>query len=232
MSGPGNGTYTVPYAVVTATDRGGQLLIVNIVTLTLSVISFCLRIYIANRENRSGLRIYKDDILCFAGTVRCPSSPPGSGSLTAVLGLLHHPMWADMGRCRPGQRQGHQSHPSKALAPSRKGGRPVRNVPAPMLISGQAAICHRHFLYRHPLSLKGERHIPPRAVTRPRAQADMDLLAGHPVAMVRSVRVRRRPQVPSQPPVDGILHAMHRPSKYPLHFAASLTTTARAMAGH
>jgi hypothetical protein len=76
MSSLGNGTYTVPYAAVSAFDRGGELLIVNLVTLTVSLISVGLRIYIANRENRSALSFYKDDFLCFAAAVRRPSSPP------------------------------------------------------------------------------------------------------------------------------------------------------------
>ena len=76
MSSLANGTYTVPYADVSATDRGGQLLIVNLVTLTVSLLSVGLRIFIANRENGNVLSFYKDDLLCFAATVRCPSSPP------------------------------------------------------------------------------------------------------------------------------------------------------------
>jgi hypothetical protein len=71
----GNVPYTAPpVAVVSATDHGGKLLIVDVVTLTLTLFSVALRIYSSNRgasSPRNGLAFYNDDVLCFAAAVRC-----------------------------------------------------------------------------------------------------------------------------------------------------------------
>jgi hypothetical protein len=78
MSSSGNETYRAPYTVVSATERGGQLLIVNLITFIVTVLSVALRVYIANRENRSASTFHKDDLLCFAAAVRSQMSPSGS----------------------------------------------------------------------------------------------------------------------------------------------------------
>jgi hypothetical protein len=74
MSGSGNGTYTAPWAVVTATDRRGQLLIVAISTLAITILSVALRMHISRRESRNAFTTYRDDILCFAAAV-CSRQP-------------------------------------------------------------------------------------------------------------------------------------------------------------
>jgi hypothetical protein len=75
MSDSSNGTYTAPYAIVTATDRGGQLLTVDAVILTLTIFSIFLRVYISSRETAHAFAFYKDDLMCFAATVSSLASP-------------------------------------------------------------------------------------------------------------------------------------------------------------
>jgi hypothetical protein len=64
-----NATYVTPYTAVTSVDRGGALLIVNIIGLTVSLLSVGARIYISKRETETGFAVYKDDLMCFAATV-------------------------------------------------------------------------------------------------------------------------------------------------------------------
>ena len=73
----GDPAYTAPYATVSSTDRGGALLTVNTIGLTITVFSVALRVLISNKETELGLAVYRDDILCFAATVSClRASPP------------------------------------------------------------------------------------------------------------------------------------------------------------
>jgi hypothetical protein len=65
----GNGTQVAPYAVITSTDHGGQLLVVALATLTITVASVCLRIHISHPQSRTTFAFYKDDLLCFAAVV-------------------------------------------------------------------------------------------------------------------------------------------------------------------
>jgi len=71
----GNVLYTAPpVAFVSATDKGGKLLIVDVVTLTLSLFSVGLRVYISNpgaSSSRNGLAFYKDDVLFFLAAAFC-----------------------------------------------------------------------------------------------------------------------------------------------------------------
>jgi hypothetical protein len=83
MSPTGNGAYTAPFAVISATDRGGQVIIANIIIFILAFLSVALRIHVASRKNRNALNLYKDDLLCFAALVRSLSSLPRSRLLTA-----------------------------------------------------------------------------------------------------------------------------------------------------
>jgi hypothetical protein len=69
MSSAANQAFTAPFAVVTSTDRGGQLLIVNFVGLIVSLASVVLRIHISRREQLTGFAFHKDDLLCFAALV-------------------------------------------------------------------------------------------------------------------------------------------------------------------
>jgi hypothetical protein len=62
-------SYNPPLGVVTSTDRGGALLVVNIITLTVSLISIGVRFFISHRANDYGFVVYKDDLLCYAATV-------------------------------------------------------------------------------------------------------------------------------------------------------------------
>jgi hypothetical protein len=64
-----NITYAPAYAAVTATDRGGQLVIVNIIGLFLSLSSVAVRIHISRRETVSEFAFYKDDLLCLVAVV-------------------------------------------------------------------------------------------------------------------------------------------------------------------
>jgi hypothetical protein len=69
MSDSGNGTYTAPYAIVSSTDHGGQLLIIAVITIAITLLSVVLRIHISRRESRSTFAFYKDDILFYAAAV-------------------------------------------------------------------------------------------------------------------------------------------------------------------
>jgi hypothetical protein len=69
MSSAANETFAAPFAVATATDRGGQLLIVNFVGLIVSLASVVLRIHMSRREQLTGFAFHKDDLLCFAALV-------------------------------------------------------------------------------------------------------------------------------------------------------------------
>jgi hypothetical protein len=64
-----NVTFTAPYAAVSSTDRGGQLVIVNIIGLTVALFSVALRVHISRRETENGFAFYKDDLLCFVAAV-------------------------------------------------------------------------------------------------------------------------------------------------------------------
>ena len=63
-------TYYPPLGVVNSTDRGGALLVVNIITLTISLISVGVRLFISCRANKNKFAVYKDDLLCYTATVR------------------------------------------------------------------------------------------------------------------------------------------------------------------
>ena len=68
----GNETYGVlPPGVVSPTDHGGGLLIVDVITLTISLVSVGLRVYSSTHEGRRAFACYKDDLLCFLAGVRC-----------------------------------------------------------------------------------------------------------------------------------------------------------------
>ena len=72
----GNWSQSAPFAAVTSTDRGAQLLIVNIIGLIFSLSSVALRVAISRRDaNRSALAFHKDDLLCFAAFVCGPAAP-------------------------------------------------------------------------------------------------------------------------------------------------------------
>jgi hypothetical protein len=74
----GNWSQSAPFAAVTSTDRGAQLLIVNIIGLIFSLSSVALRVAICRRDrdaNRSALAFHNDDLLCFAAFVCGPAAP-------------------------------------------------------------------------------------------------------------------------------------------------------------
>jgi hypothetical protein len=60
---------TAPYAVITSSDRSGQLQVVAIATLSLALVSVGLRVYVS-KHLRSSFAFYKDDVLCFTAAVR------------------------------------------------------------------------------------------------------------------------------------------------------------------
>jgi hypothetical protein len=64
-----NETFAAPYAALTPTDHGGQLLIVNICGFFVAFCSVALRINISRRETKNGFAFYKDDLLCFTAFV-------------------------------------------------------------------------------------------------------------------------------------------------------------------
>ena len=76
-------SYSPPLGVDTSADRGGVLLIVNIVTLVLSLFSVFVRFHISHRANKTVFVVYKDDIFCYAATV--PRPPKSSQESSEVL---------------------------------------------------------------------------------------------------------------------------------------------------
>jgi hypothetical protein len=89
-----NVTFTAPYAAVTSTNRGGQLVIVNIVGLLVSLFSVALRIKISRRETQDELfAFYKDDLLCFVAAVcqfKSPASNVHCHTNLAFQAILHY----------------------------------------------------------------------------------------------------------------------------------------------
>jgi hypothetical protein len=65
----GNASYHQPLALVTPTDRGGAILIVNIIAVIISILAIVVRAYISQQKTRNGFRPYLDDLLCYASTV-------------------------------------------------------------------------------------------------------------------------------------------------------------------
>lgn len=64
-----NATYSAPLAAVSDTDRGGALLIVNIISLVVSLVALGVRLYISNRSAGKGFAFFKDDLFCSASIV-------------------------------------------------------------------------------------------------------------------------------------------------------------------
>jgi hypothetical protein len=64
--------YAPAYATVSSTNRGGALLMVNIVGLIVSLASVAVRLFISTLQSKKGFAVYKDDLLCFAALVCIP----------------------------------------------------------------------------------------------------------------------------------------------------------------
>jgi hypothetical protein len=62
-------TYAAPYAAINSTSRGGELIVVLIVALAITLFSVAVRFYISNQEAKGRIPIYKDDIFCVLATV-------------------------------------------------------------------------------------------------------------------------------------------------------------------
>jgi hypothetical protein len=96
MSSNAGPDYSAPYAVISATDRGGALLIVDVVGLVIVVFSVVTRMYLAGRETNRlfGLAMHKDDLMCYVAMVRDQRLLDHS---TDHLALLHRRVCTDMG---------------------------------------------------------------------------------------------------------------------------------------
>jgi hypothetical protein len=66
-----NDSYSAPYVAISSTDRGGAILIVDIIGLVIALFSVCVRIYLGKRDLEKGLGfvVYKDDLFCYITTV-------------------------------------------------------------------------------------------------------------------------------------------------------------------
>jgi len=65
----GNATYFTPAAVISPTDHGGALLIVDIVGLIVAIASVCVRIHLSRRAGACNFFALKDDVLCYIATI-------------------------------------------------------------------------------------------------------------------------------------------------------------------
>ena len=64
-----NATYSAPLAVISSTDQGGALLVVNIIGLIIAIVSVGVRIFLSKKSGEHGFVVFKDDALCYASTV-------------------------------------------------------------------------------------------------------------------------------------------------------------------
>jgi hypothetical protein len=93
--------YAPPYATVTSTNRGGALLMVNIVGLIVSLASVGVRIFMSSLQSKKGLAVYKDDLLCFAGLVCMPKQcrmPPANLAFKACCIIQSALIWTGIVR--------------------------------------------------------------------------------------------------------------------------------------
>jgi hypothetical protein len=65
----GNATYSAPLAVISSTNQGGALLVVNIIGLIIAIVSVGVRIFLSKKSGENGFVVFKDDVLCYAATV-------------------------------------------------------------------------------------------------------------------------------------------------------------------
>jgi hypothetical protein len=159
MSTSGNGTFSAPYTVITATDRSGQLLIVNAVTLTVSLFSAAARIYISSRVSRNVFSFYKDDFLCFTALVRAHHAVRFQ-SADRRQALLHHSICLDMDRRGSRERQIHRLDlPATSCSGSESMQLQLMRLKRCMLTSNSDAVCCRHIIPCDPLLQQTEHHI-------------------------------------------------------------------------
>ena len=76
-----NATYLPPAAVISPTDHGGALLIVDIIGLIIAIASVCVRVHLSRRAGARNFFALKDDVLCYAATVTPLFSSPNPKQL-------------------------------------------------------------------------------------------------------------------------------------------------------